>query len=463
MKLDLQPDFLWGAATAAYQIEGAPFADGKGPSIWDVFCRIPGRTAAGDTGETACEHYYRWREDIAWMKRLNLRAYRLSLSWARILPQGRGVVNTAGLDFYDRLIDELRAADIEPLVTVYHWDLPAALQFELGGWASDDLPSIFADYAQIAFDRLGDRVQWWMTLNEPWVVVDAGYFHGVHPPGIRDRAQGYRAAHNLLRAHAYAVERYRASRSGGGRITFALNSSFSFPATRDPADAAAAERAVTNFAGWFGDPAYFGDYPAVMRERLGDLLPAFTLQDTKLLRGSMDYVALNYYTSEVVRHAAGAGPMEYEIVPQPHVAHTLMNWPVRPDGFYRLMRWLNQRYAGLPFVITENGAALDDRADATGFVNDTARIAYLRDHICAAMAARDEGVELRGFMVWSLLDNLEWAAGFAKRFGLIRCDHATQQRTMKASGHWYARLIASNGTALDETSNAEARATPVSA
>lgn len=441
MTLDFPKGFLWGAATAAYQIEGAPGEDGKGPSTWDIFCRIPGRTANGDTGEVACDHYHRWRDDISLMRELNLDAYRLSVSWPRVMPSGRGAVNEKGLDFYDRLIDGLVDAGIEPFVTLFHWDLPAALQLELGGWLSDDLPKIFADYAELIFNRLGDRVRYWMTLNEPWVVVDAGYFHGVHPPGVKDRAQGYRAAHNLLRAHAYGVARYRANPKNQGKITFALNSSYSFPATDDAADVDAAARAVMNFAGWFGHPAYYGEYPALLRERLGSLLPVFTPEDSRLLRLSMDYIALNYYTSEVVRHAPGVGAMEYEIVPQPSVKHTMMNWPVRPDGFYRLLLWLNANYPGLPFFITENGAAMDDHADSDGFVDDQDRIRYLRDHFAAAAAARAEGVDLQGYLIWSLMDNLEWSAGFAKRFGLIRCDHATQRRTIKASGRWYSQLI----------------------
>lgn len=446
-------DFLFGAATAAYQIEGAAHADGKGPSIWDDFCSVPGNTANGDTGEIACDHYHRWREDIAWMRQLNLNAYRFSISWPRVMPDGRGATNPAGLDFYDRLIDELIAAGIQPFVTLLHWDLPAALQTGLGGWLSDDLPRIFSDYATRMFERFGDRVRYWTTLNEPWVTVDAGYFHGVHPPGIRDRGLGYRAGHNLLRAHAYAVAAYRAAARYKGAISFAMNSSFSFPATAARADLEAAERAVLNFAGWFTDPPYFGDYPALLRERLGPLLPAFSDEDSRLLRRSMDFMALNYYTSEVVRHAEGGGPMQFEVVPQPDVLHTEMNWPVRPDGFHRLLVWLNQRYPSLPFYITENGAAFDDQPDADGAVDDQNRIAYLRSHFAAAAQAMRDGVDLRGYFVWSLMDNLEWSAGFAKRFGLIHCDRRTLKRTIKQSGRWYADGIA-GGNLLESAGGA---------
>lgn len=358
------------------------------------------------------------------------------------MPDGDGPINTAGLDYYNRLVDGLCAAGIQPLVTLYHWDLPASLQFRYGGWLDADLPKRFADYAEVVFDRLGDRVKLWVTLNEPWVVVDAGYFHGTHPPGVRDRRLGYRAGHNLLRAHAYAVACYRRSRHHDGAISFALNTTYSYAATPNPADTAAAERAMQNFAGWFADPAHFGDYPAVMRERLGDLLPAFRDEDRTLLTRSMDFLALNYYFSDVVKHAAGHGPMEYEVVPQPQLPHTEMGWPVTPDGLYQILLWLHRRYGGLPIYVTENGAAFDDRADAIGYVNDRDRIAYLRDHILAARRAMREGVDLRGYFVWSLLDNLEWTLGYSKRFGLIHCDRQTLQRTMKASAQWYANVIA---------------------
>ncbi|MBI5863161.1 MAG: beta-glucosidase [Planctomycetes bacterium] len=444
------PAFLWGAATASYQVEGATRADGRGPSVWDHFCQIPGRTVNGDSGEIACDHFNRWREDVSLMRQLGLKAYRFSVAWPRVQPDGRGAVNEKGIAFYERLIDALHDAGIEPFVTLLHWDLPAALQTDLGGWLHHDLPQIFAEYAQAVFDRLGDRVRYWMTLNEPWVTVDAGYFHGVHPPALRDRAMGYRAGHNLLRAHAHAVAAYRAAKSNNGQISFAMNSSYSFPATDSPADIAAAERAVVNFAGWFTDPPYYGDYPAEMRRRLGSMLPAFSAEDSRLLKGSMDFLALNYYTSEVVRHSDTDGPMQYEVVPQPDVPHTEMNWPVRPDGFHQLLVWLNKRYPGLPFFITENGAACADRADTTGFVDDQDRIAYLRDHFGAAFKAKREGVDLRGYMVWSLIDNLEWSQGFAKRFGLIHCDRTTLKRTIKASGRWFADVIASNGSSIRE-------------
>jgi beta-galactosidase len=438
--------FLWGAATSAFQIEGAPDAAGKGPSIWDTYCRQPGRVRGGGDWRGACDHYRRWRDDIGLMARLNLNAYRFSVSWPRIQPAGRGKANAAGLDHYDRLIDGLLDAGIRPMVTLHHWDLPQALQDELGGWLSDDLPAIFADYASLVYQRLADRVEDWITINEPWVVTVAGYMDGVHPPGVRDKAKAYRAGHNLLRAHARAAAAYRPAQRGGGRITFALNAAYSFPASEEAADIVAAERAMLNFGGWFGDPACFGDYPPLLRARLGELLQEFGEEDRRLLRRSMDYIALNYYTSDVVRHKAGGGPMDTEVVDD-GAPQTEMGWPIRPQGLRLLLHWLSDRYGKLPTLITENGAAFDDQPDADGFVQDDGRSAYLREHIEAAFQARAEGVDLRGYYAWSLLDNLEWAEGFTKRFGIVRCDFETQARTIKASGRWYADLIARGGPA----------------
>jgi len=455
VSLTFPDNFLWGTATAAFQVEGAAAEDGKGPSIWDVFCATPGKTVGGDTGETACDHYHRYCEDIDLMRQLNLRAYRFSISWPRVLPQGRGKVNEAGLSFYERLVDALCEAGLEPFVTLYHWDLPAALQMELGGWAHADFPHIFADYAALMFERLGDRVRYWLTLNEPRCVVEAGHFHGTHAPGVKDRMLGYRAGHNLLRAHAYAVERYRAGRHSHGSISLAVNADYSFPASGAPEDAAAAERATQNSGGWFAEPPYCGDYPAVLRERLGALLPEFTPADGRLLRGSMDFIALNYYMSDVVRYAPDSRPMETESVPQPGVVRTAMGWPIVPEGLGRLMHRVSERYPGLPLYITENGAAFDDQADESGFVDDQDRIAFLRDHIAAAGAALADGVDLRGYFVWSLLDNLEWSEGFAKRFGIVRCDRQTLKRTIKMSGHWYARLIAAGRLDGTFATNAE--------
>ncbi len=439
------PDtFLWGTATSAYQIEGAADVDGKGPSTWDTFCVQPGAIAHGDTGARACDHYHRYAEDVALMQSMGIQAYRFSVSWPRVMPTGRGEVNRAGLDFYDRLVDALCAAGIRPMVTLYHWDLPDALQRDIGGWAHRDIAPIFADYAEFMFKTLSDRVDLWITLNEPWCVVDGGYFNGVHAPGIKDRRLGYQVGHNLIRAHGAAVARFRSMSLDNAQIGFAVNTTFSYPATDTPADRAAAERAMLNFAGWFIEPMHFGDYPDVMRERLGSLLPTFTSEETASLRGGLDFLGLNYYFSDVVRHAPGEGEMELALIPQRDLPHTTMGWPITPDGLRLLLHWLAARY-GLPIYITENGCALDDVADDAGRVDDPVRIRYLRDHIASVYAAVQSGVDVRGYFAWSLMDNFEWSLGYAKRFGLVRCDFETLQRTVKASGEWYAALIRANG------------------
>jgi beta-galactosidase len=431
-------EFQWGVATAAYQIEGGAAEDGKGPSIWDVFCQIPGKVARGESGAVACDHYHRWRDDIALMKQLDVRAYRLSVSWPRIQPQGRGAVNGAGLDFYDHLVDALATAGITPMITLFHWDLPAALQFELGGWAHPDLPRIFADYAEAVFARLGDRVKRWITINEPWVVACDGYLRGTHAPGVRNETLAYQVGHNLLRAHAYAAAGYRAARGADGAISVAINTSYAFPATEAAEDRAAAERAVESFGGWFADPLYTADYPAMMRARLGPLLPPFSPEDARLLARSTDYFALNYYASDLVRHAPDAGPMQFECLPQPRRAHTTMGWPVVPEGLHGLLHWIARRYPGLPVFVSENGCSWDERLDADGTLHDERRIAYLRDHIAALQRAQAEGVPVGGYYVWSLLDNFEWAHGYDRTFGLVQVDRETLVRTPKASAHWYA-------------------------
>jgi beta-glucosidase len=434
-------DFRWGAATSAFQIEGASTAAGKGPSTWDVWESIPGRIRGRDRGASACDHYHRYRQDVALMQALNLNAYRFSVNWARVLPAGRATVNAAGLDFYDRLVDELLAAGIAPLITLYHWDLPAALQFELNGWLSEDLPEVFADYGEVLFRRLGDRVQQWVTLNEPWVSVTAGYFAGLHPPGVQDRRLGYLAGHQLLRAHAAAVERYRGM-NPKGRIGLAINSTFAYPFEDGAEDAAAAERALLDFAGWFADPPVFGDYPEALRAAYGDLLPPFSEADMRRLRNSVDFFGINYYFSDIVRHDAEAGPLAYRRDRPAERVVTVTDWPVIPEGLTALLRWFHDRY-GLPLAVTENGAAFADQPNAEDFVQDDDRRDYLEQHLAACAEALAAGVALNGYYVWSLLDNLEWSEGFSKRFGIVRCDFATQRRTVKASGRWYAEFIGS--------------------
>jgi len=443
------PDrFLWGCATSAYQIEGSPLADGAGASIWQRFSHTPGLTHNGDTGDVACDHYRRYAEDVALMKSLGMQAYRFSLSWSRILPAGKGAVNAAGLDFYERLVDALLAADIQPIITLYHWDLPVALD-DLGGWLNRDIASWFADYAAIVYRRLDDRVHRWATLNEPWVVSDGGYLHGALAPGHKNKFEAPIASHNLMRAHGAAVQAYRAL--GRHEVGLVVNLEPQTPASQDPDDVAAANRVDAYMNRQYLDPALLGSYPPEMTEIFGEAWPAWPDRDLALIRQPIDFIGVNYYTRSVRRHDANVYPLRAAVVRQPQSAYTETSWEVRPAAFTEILVWVRERYGNLPIYVMENGAAFYDPpvADA-GRVHDPLRVSYLRSHIRAAHAAIAAGVDLRGYMVWSLLDNLEWSLGFSKRFGIVHVDFATQIRTPKDSARYYSRVIASNGAVLAE-------------
>ena len=441
------PDgFLWGCATSAYQIEGSPLADGAGPSIWQRFSHTPGLTHQGDTGDVACDHYRRYAADVAMMQSLGIRAYRFSLSWSRILPAGKGLVNPAGLDFYDRLVDALLAAGIAPMITLYHWDLPAALD-DSGGWLNRDIAGWFADYASLVFRRLDDRVTHWATINEPWVVADGGYLHGALAPGHRNLFEAPIASHNLLRAHGAAVEAYRAL--GRHDIGLVVNLEPQVPASPDPADVAAARRVDAYMNRHYLDPAVLGQYPDELAEIFGEAWPTFPEGDLALIRQPIDFLGVNYYTRSVRRHDPGAWPLAATAVRQPRSTYTETAWEVHAAAFTDVLVWVRQRYGAIPIHVTENGAAFYDPPTAEhGRVHDPLRVSYLRDHLRAAHAAIAAGVDLRGYMVWSLLDNFEWSLGYSKRFGIVHVDFATQQRTPKDSARYYARVIATRGAAL---------------
>jgi beta-glucosidase len=440
--------FLWGCATSAYQIEGSPLADGAGPSIWQRFSRTPGRMHNGDTGDVACDHYRRYEGDVALMRALGMQAYRFSISWSRILPEGKGAVNAAGLDFYDRLVDTLLAAGIAPLVTLFHWDLPAALD-DRGGWLNPDIAGWFADYAQVMYRRLDDRVTRWVTLNEPWVVSDGGYLHGALAPGHRNLFEGPIASHHLMRAHGAAVQAYRAA--GKHQIGLVVNLEPQVAASPDPADQAAANRVDAYMNRQYLDPVFFGRYPDELAEIFGDGWPRWPERDLELIRQPIDFLGVNYYTRSVRRHDPAAWPLHAAVARQPGSTYTETSWEVCPPAFTELLVWIKQRYGDLPLYITENGAAFYDPPVAEeGRVRDPLRVSYLRSHLRAVHAAIARGVDLRGYMVWSLLDNLEWSLGFSKRFGIVHVDFASQARTPKDSARYYARVIASNGGALAE-------------
>jgi len=438
--------FLWGVATSAYQIEGSPLADGAGPSIWHRFAHTPGRIPSGDTGDVACDHYRRWAEDVGLMGRIGVNAYRLSISWSRVLPQGRGAVNARGLDFYSRLVDGLLEAGIRPALTLYHWDLPAALD-DRGGWQNPDVAAWFADYARVLFEALGDRVDMWMTINEPWVVMDGGYLFGANAPGHRNLFEAPLVTHHLLCAHARAVQAFRAS--GRGQIGLVVNLEPKDPATSSPADLAATRRADAYMNEQYLDPVFFGAYPEAMREIFGDAWPEFPEHELRLIREPMDFLGVNYYRRGVMKHDDTARPLRASHVRPPQSEYTETDWEVHPESFTRVLCWVKARYGEIPLVVTENGAAFADPPSARdGRVEDPRRVRYLHDHLLAAREAMRRGVDVRGYFVWSLLDNFEWSSGYSKRFGLVHVDFATQARTLKASAAFYRDVIASRGEAL---------------
>jgi len=444
------PDgFLWGSATAAYQVEGSSTADGAGMSIWDRFAHTPGLTANGDTGDVACDQYRLYRQDVALMRELGLKAYRFSVSWSRVLPQGVGAPNPAGLDYYDRLVDALLENGIEPLATLYHWDLPAALD-DRGGWLNRDCADWFADYASLMFRKLDGRVKTWATLNEPWVVTDGGYLHGALAPGHKNRFEAPIASHNLMRSHGAAVGAYRAE--GKHRIGLVVNLEPKYPASQSPEDLAAVARADAYMNRQYLDPVFLGKYPDEMREVFGEAWPEWPAEDYALIGQPIDWLGVNYYTRNVTRHDPANWPLKAAPVRQRQATYTETGWEVFPQGLTDILVWVKDRYGDIPLMVTENGAAFFDPPEAEeGRVRDPLRIGYLRKHLAAVHDAIACGVKVEGYMVWSLLDNLEWSLGYSKRFGIVHVNFATQERTPKDSARFYARVVASNGAALDET------------
>ncbi|WP_433350335.1 GH1 family beta-glucosidase [Micromonospora sp. CA-111912] len=444
--------FQWGAATAAYQIEGAVRADGRLPSIWDTFAATPGRIAGGHTGEHASDHFHRHREDVALMAELGLSAYRFSVAWPRVRAAGGGV-NAAGLAFYDRLVDDLLAAGISPAATLYHWDLPQELE-DAGGWATRDTAARYGEYVAAVATGLGDRVRLWNTLNEPWCSAFLGYGSGVHAPGRRDPRAALRAAHHLLLAHGHGVAALRAA-GVTGQVSVALNVGTVRPVSDAPADRDAARRIDGLLNRIFLDPLLRGAYPADVLADTAALSDwSFVREgDLSLIAAPLDALCVNYYQPDLVgagpdgHHDAdtpypGAEGVAFHPVPGPVTA---MGWSVAPGGLRDMLLRVTRDYGARPLYVTENGAAYPDEVDADGRVRDPERTDYLHQHLAAAHEALTAGADLRGFFVWSLLDNFEWALGYDKRFGLIHVDYATQRRTIKDSAHWYGRTIAANG------------------
>lgn len=433
------PDgFTWGVATAAFQIEGATDEDGRGTSIWDVFCRADGHIRDGHTADVACDHYHRSGEDVALMSELGIDAYRFSIAWPRVQPTGRGAVNTAGLDFYDTLVDELCAHGIEPVPTLYHWDLPQALE-DSGGWLDRDTAYRFAEYAYLVAERLGDRVHRWITLNEPFIHMAYGYALGVHAPGHALLLDALPAAHHQLLGHGMATTALRGR--GANEVLLTNNYSPVVPASDDPADAAAAAAFDALQNRLFTDPVLLGEYPDLSAYGSPEQ-PYVHDGDLGVIRTPLDGLGVNYYMPTTIR--AADGPLPFEMVTDTDGPTTAFGWPVVPEGLHTLLTELRDRYGTAlpPVYITENGCSYDDAPDADGTVADPDRISYLRGHIDAVRRAVDDGVDVRGYFTWSLLDNFEWAEGYHQRFGLVHVDFATGTRTPKTSFGWYRDHIA---------------------
>jgi beta-glucosidase len=441
-------DFVWGAATSAYQIEGSPLADGAGPSIWQRFAHTPGMMANGDTGDVACDHYRRYKDDVQLMRALGLKGYRFSLAWGRVLPEGTGRVNQKGLDFYSRLVDELLENGIEPNATLFHWDLPAALD-DRGGWLNRDSADWFAEYASVVFKALDGRVKLWSTINEPWVVTDGGYLHGALAPGHRNKYEAPIAAHNIMRASGAGIQAYRAV--GKHQVGVVFNIEPKYPASDNPKDLAATRRAHAYMNEQFADPALLGSYPSELKDIFEDAWPDFPSDDFSLTKQPVDFVGINYYTRSVVRHDRHAYPQIGKRVYQRNTTHTETKWEVYEKGLKDTLVWFKDRYGNVPIYVTENGAAFYDPPVAeSDVVQDPLRIDYLRKHLRALHESIEAGVNVKGYYAWSLLDNLEWSLGFSKRFGLYHVDFVTQKRTPKASAKFYANVIQTHGTSLDD-------------
>lgn len=437
-----QRGFVWGAASSAFQVEGATTSDGRGPSIWDTFCATPGKIDDGSDATVACDSYHRWAEDLDLLAALGLDAYRFSVAWPRVVPAGRGRVNEAGLDYYDRLVDGLLARGLKPFATLYHWDLPQPLQDE-GGWVSRDTAYVFADYAQAVAARLGDRVTAYATLNEPWCSAFLAHLTGEHAPGERDAARAQAAVHHLLLGHGLALGRLRAEAPGSAHGVV-LNFTPAYPADpADPADVEAARRHdVANHEVFLG-PLLGDGYPPEAAERPHAAASHAREGDLGVIAAPLDYLGVNYYTRTLVRHDPHAPWPHAAAVPAAGTPHTDMGWEVYPDGLEHLLTRLAQR-TGLPLYVTENGAGYAEPETVTGEapLGDEARWRYLSDHIAAVARAREAGADVRGYFAWSLLDNFEWARGYTRRFGLVHVDFATQARTPKLSALRYAEHVA---------------------
>jgi beta-glucosidase len=438
-------DFKWGVATSAYQIEGAWNEDGKGESIWDRFSHLPFRVRNGDHGDITCDHYHHMKEDLALMRDLGIRAYRFSTAWSRVLPDGYGQVNRKGLDFYDKLVDQLVEHGIQPVCTLYHWDLPQAIQ-EQGGWANRDTTDWYAEYARLMFNRLGDRVNFWVTQNEPWVVAFLGHGQGLMAPGLADTSLAYQVVHHLLLSHAKALQVFR---TGGftGEIGIAVDIEDTHPASGGEADIEACQRYTDHYAWICTEPIFKGVYPAKLMEWLGPTAPKVMDGDLNLIHQPLDFLGINYYRGVEVKFDPDGGILKCGIrhLSAPMNGYTDMGWGIYPSGLHSVLLKLKGRYDNPKVFVTENGCAAPDSLDQNGSIRDWQRVDYLRAHLSAAHEAIQEGANLQGYFHWSFMDNFEWAHGYSQRFGLVYIDFSTRKRIPKDSFKWYQAVIARNG------------------
>lgn len=440
---DFPANWVWGTATAAYQIEGAVHEDGRGQSIWDTFSHIPGMTADGDTGDIADDHYHRYKQDIALMRELGFNSYRFSLAWPRILPEGRGQVNPKGLDFYERLVEELLNNGIEPYATLYHWDLPQALQ-DKGGWKERLASEAFAEYADIVSRRLGDRVKGWITLNEPAVSAVVGHIEGRHAPGEHSIQAGVRAAHHLLLGHGLALPVLRGNnRRSDAEFGITLSTTYAEPGD-DSQQALEASILVDGFSNrLFMEPLFKGRYPSTISNFIDQYLP-IEAGDMEKILAPLDFLGINYYFRTLALAVEDQSEVKIKTRRVQGAQYTAMDWEVHPEGFYNLLKLVNDDYHPAKILITENGAAFPDRLEegqGQPAVHDPDRTNYLKGHFEAALQASREGVPVQGYFVWSFLDNFEWAEGYSKRFGIVYVDYPTQRRIVKDSGRWYQNFL----------------------
>lgn len=446
--LNFPQNFLWGTATSSYQIEGAMLEDGKGESIWDRFCRVPAKIRNADRGDIACDHYHRFEEDIGFLKSIGVKTYRYSIAWPRIFPEGKGKPNQKGIDFYKKVTHLLLEKGIIPAVTLYHWDLPQKLQ-DMGGWTNRSVADHFQEYAGFVFKELGDIVPIWFTVNEPWVIAFEGHWLGVNAPGITDFTAALQVSHNLLLAHGMAVKTYRET-GFAGEIGIVLNMQSAYPGTERDQDRLAAIRLDGYHNRWFSDPVLKGEYPVDLvkwyqeKNLLPDIFQTENLkEDLKYIAQPTDFLGLNYYTSGLVFDQSDQWPLTLKMVPAGRDQNT-MGWGIYPEGLYDLLVRLSKDYSGVKILITENGVTGNDLINRNGMVDDDYRIDYHYKHLNQVLKAIREGVPIGGYYLWSLLDNFEWAEGYAQRFGIVYVDFESQRRTLKKSAAWYRRVIQNN-------------------